>query len=166
MKYVKKWDNFVNSLIKESNGFWGNQASGILPICESTGRILIGLRSLNVNEPHTWGNFGGAIGLDDNGMEEESLSPKDNALKEMEEELGYYGDIRLIDSYIFEQDGFRYSNYIGLVREEFEPELNWETETTKWVSFDELLSQNDKHYGLIAHIENSSEQLKKHSRNA
>jgi hypothetical protein len=43
--------------------FWGNLGAGILPISR-TGRILIAYRSLDVNEPHTWGIFGGKLDED------------------------------------------------------------------------------------------------------
>lgn len=38
--------------------FWGTQGAGVLPVCKSTGRFLIGLRSGEVNAPNEWGMWG------------------------------------------------------------------------------------------------------------
>jgi 8-oxo-dGTP pyrophosphatase MutT (NUDIX family) len=131
-----------------TNDFWGQKASGVLPICTSTGRILIGKRSKDVKEPFTWGNFGGAIGLDDEGNPEEELSPYENAKKELFEETGFSGEISLLRSYIFKNTGFVYYNYIGLVSQEFQPIINWEISEAKWVTLNDLLVMEDLHFGL------------------
>ena len=147
MKYIKLFESF-----------WGNEASGILPFCSSTKRFLIGFRSASVNEPHTWGNFGGAIGLDDYGDEEEHLSPEDNAIKEFEEETGFYGDIELVEAFTFRNDTFTYYNFIGVLDEEFDPTLNWENEDYEWVTLDEM-QEYDLHFGLESLIEESYDLL-------
>jgi len=43
--------------LKLFEAFFGTEGSGVLPICRTTGRICIGLRTDWVNEPHTWGEF-------------------------------------------------------------------------------------------------------------
>lgn len=157
MKSIKTFEQY----------FWGNEASGVLIIAEDTGRILIGLRSGEVLEPHTWGNFGGAIGLNDNGEDEEKLSPPENARKEMSEEVGYHGSMDLIPAYVFESGNFKYYNYIGLVPKEFFVEksnLNWEVDDVKWVSLKELLVLDNKHFGLDGLIKNSMDIIKKYSK--
>lgn len=160
MKYLKK-------RINESE-FWGNAASGLLPICTTTKRICIGLRANWVNEPGTWGNFGGAIGLAHGGDEEEALSPEENAIKEFREESGYEGNVELIPSYIFKKDGFVYTNFLGLVDREFE--LNHENDPyvevlkVKWVTLDELVKHEKLHFGIKSLIKHDIEQLLKYTR--
>ncbi len=146
--------------IKLFEEFWGTEASGILPICRTTKRILIGLRSESVKEPLTWGNFGGAIGLNDDGSQDTILPPKENAVKEMREELGYDGEIETVPSFIFKKGNFIYHNFLGIVEKEFEPDLNWEVADYEWVTYDELINQEELHFGLVSLLENASEQIK------
>jgi 8-oxo-dGTP pyrophosphatase MutT (NUDIX family) len=161
MKHLKLYEQYFKL---EESGFWGNKASGVLPIAKDTGRILIGLRSDYVNEPNTWGNFGGAIGLDDYGRDESELSPSDNAKKEMMEEIGFNGDMEMVDSYIFETDGFIYYNFLGLIQNEdsisnLNTNLNWEVDEIKWVTFEELKAHPELHFGLEGLIGNAEEQI-------
>ena len=161
MKYLKLLEDHS---IYTNDRFWGTIASGILPIAKSTGRILIPFRSKYVNEPNTWGTFGGK--LDDM----KTNDPKKAAKIELEEEAGYGGNIKLINAYIYkkkDQEGnniFTYYNYIGIIDDEFEPILNWETESYKWVTFEELLSIEPKHFGLKGLIENSKDLIKRYSK--
>ena len=131
--------------------FWGKEGAGILPIAKSTGRILVGLRSRYVNEPLTWGVFGGKI---DSGED-----PEEAAIREMQEELRYKGPVKLIPGYGFTSSNFTYHNFIGLVDDEFEvtpKDLNWETDETKWITLRELRELDNKHFGLEAFLNNSS----------
>jgi guanylate kinase len=131
--------------------FWGNKGSGILVIAKDTKRILLGLRSKDVNEPHTWGNFGGAIGIDDYGEEEESLSPIENALKEMEEEIGYNGPIEPHKAFVFKSDSFIYHNFIGIVPKEKTIKLNqynWEVAELRWFTIEEVKNLPNLHFGV------------------
>jgi len=151
-----KWvRDFLEAAYTHAGGepFWGNAGAGVLPICPRTGRILVGLRSPHVNEPNTWGVFGGAIDAGED--------PKKAALREIEEELGYRGDIDLFPAYVFTSPGggFRYSNFIGLVDEEFEPKLNWETALAEWVTWDELQRLRPKHFGLEALLKHSGARI-------
>lgn len=139
--------------------FWGNIGAGILPYCTKTKKFLVGFRSAYVNEPHRWGVWGGKL---DEGVENLSQI-KNVAIRELEEETQYSGEIRLIDSHIFKapSGNFTYYNFIGVVPNEFKPVLDWENEDYRWVSFDELMDIEPKHFGLIELIENEKEQLKK-----
>lgn len=158
---IKKYEDFLNE------NFWGEEASGVLPICKKTGRILIGLRNGWVNEPYTWGNFGGAIGLSHGGKSEEKLSPEDNALKELEEEVNYTGYIKMIPSYIFKKSNFVYYNFLGIVEKEFNVDLDSDPYSeiieAKWVTLNDFLNHNDLHFGLKSLINNSLEQIKKYA---
>ena len=149
----------------QEGGFWGSKASGILPIAKDTGKILIGLRSQDVNEPLTWGNFGGAIGLADDGSEEDELSPSDNARKEMMEEIAYTGSMKVVDSYVFEKDDFIYYNFLGIISNQHDiskdnTQLNWEVDELKWVELDELVNHPDLHFGIQGLLDNSYDQIK------
>lgn len=116
MIYMKSYKAF-EAVYTNSNGgnFWGDIGAGILPICTTTKRILINHRSEDMNEPNTWGVWGGAL---DGGY-----SPEEGALKEFKEECGYDGDIKLIPAYIFQTKtkNFTYYNFLGLVETEFIP---------------------------------------------
>lgn len=139
--------------------FWGNLAAGVLPICKKTGRILVAYRSKYVNEPHTWGVFGGKLDEDDG---EEDL--QEVAKREFIEETDFSGDIRLIPAYIYKAKGFEYHNFIGIIDEEFEPKLDWETEKTKWMNFEEFEKLYPKHFGLKALIEHDIDKIKLYSK--
>ena len=143
------------------DSFWGNVGGGVLPICTETKRILLPYRSAYVNEPHTWGVWGGKID-EEYGQSEDDIM--DVVKREFTEESGYDGHIELITAYIFETSNksFKYFNFIGLLSEEFEPELNWETESYKWVTFDELLKIKSKHFGLIGLLEHDLDKIKRY----
>jgi 8-oxo-dGTP pyrophosphatase MutT (NUDIX family) len=143
--------------IKE-NDYWGNIAGGALIIAKSTGRILIVHRSLMVKEPLTWGIVGGKLDIGDDNTIQDAI------IREIEEELDYSGNIILIPSYIFKDKNFEYHNFIGLVEKEFEPILNWESKDYKWVTFDELLNINNKHFGLRELLNNDKEKISKYAK--
>lgn len=132
--------------------FWGNVGAGILPIAKDTGRILLPYRSKYVNEPHTWGVWGGKI--------ESGENPKSAALREFKEETKYNGNIKLIDAYIFKAKGFSYYNFLGIIEHEFVPNLDWETETFKWVELSEI-NDLDLHFGLAGLLKNSKSLIDK-----
>lgn len=135
--------------------FWGNLAAGVLPICLKTKRILLAFRSAYVNEPHTWGIFGGKL---DEVQEEDDLTQV--ALREFREESDFNGEIELIPVFVFRKPNFEYHNFLGLVNEEFEPSLDWETEDTKWVTLDELIKIYPKHFGLKALLNEDLDKIK------
>jgi ADP-ribose pyrophosphatase YjhB (NUDIX family) len=78
-----------------------------------------------VEQPGTWGTWGGAI--------DEQEDPADAVKREVQEEAGYSGPLRLIPLRVFRHpSGFRYHNFLALVPQEFEPQLNWETQGSRW----------------------------------
>ena len=143
---LKKFKEFINEGVIYNNtkcgNFWGDAGAGILIISKDTKRILVAYRSSYVNEPNTWVVFGGAV--------QDSTDMKESALRELEEETGYNGEINLIPAYIFKTKTFEYHNFIGIISKEFEPELDWENDNYKWITFDELLKIEPKHFGLIS----------------
>jgi 8-oxo-dGTP pyrophosphatase MutT (NUDIX family) len=119
--------------------FWGNVGAGVLPISTS-GKILVALRSEYVNEPNTWGVWGGKL--------DDAEDIQQTCKREFIEETNYLHSIELIPAYVFKTEGFEYHNFIGIVEQEFEPTLNWETQDFKWCSFDKLQDLEPKHFGL------------------
>ena len=137
--------------------FWGNVGAGVLPIAKNTGRILVNHRSSGVNEPNTWGVWGGAL--------KNQESPRQGARTEFEEETEYIGHIDLIPSYIFKKERggivvFEYHNFIGLVDGEFEPSLDWESQGYRWLTYSELLELPNKHFGLQALLQHDGNKIK------
>jgi 8-oxo-dGTP pyrophosphatase MutT (NUDIX family) len=128
----------------QTNGYWGNQGAGCLFVAKSTGRFLLAHRSVHVEQPGTWGVFGGAI---DSGED-----PAAAALREAEEESGYNGKIKMIPMYVFnaERGGkvvFKYFNFLAIVPDEFAPHLNWESQGFKWCDFGNWPSP--LHFGVL-----------------
>jgi ADP-ribose pyrophosphatase YjhB (NUDIX family) len=165
---IKKFETFVQDDIERGDyaafdndageAWWGNLAGGVLPICTKTKRILMNYRSKYVNEPHTWGIWGGKLD------EHKGESIEDAVRREFEEESGHAVETELIPAYVFKapSGNFQYHNFIGLVNEEFEPVMDWETENWKWITFDELMELEPKHFGLVGLLENSMDIIKKY----
>lgn len=137
--------------------YWGRAGAGVLPLAKSSGRLLVPFRSLDVNEPHTWGTVGGKLDSIDehyddeddyDDYESELEEPEVAALREFWEETCSSIEPKLIPLYIFEDEDFIYYNFLGLVPKEFTPCINWETERWEWLTIDELLKLEPKHYGL------------------
>jgi 8-oxo-dGTP pyrophosphatase MutT (NUDIX family) len=147
MIYLKTYEQYGSGNYAEFDNnnnepFWGNIAAGVLPYSKTTKKFLLNYRSEYVNEPHTWGIWGGKLDDDEN--------IKDTVIREFEEESGFNNNIELIDAYIFKNPtgDFKYYNFIGLIENEFEPILDWESEDYKWVTIDELYNQDNLHFGL------------------
>jgi ADP-ribose pyrophosphatase YjhB (NUDIX family) len=143
--------------------YWGKTAAGVLPLCVKTGRVLLTLRSQEVMEPGTWGIPGGRVM--DGGwrrhretgelFREPVERPEDGALREFREETFYTGKVQLVRLFTFRDrlQGFGFHNFLGLVRQEFSEERveeGWETEVARWMSVQEALAIEPKHFGLRA----------------
>ncbi len=135
----------------DGKDFWGTAGAGVLPLCIKTGRFLLPFRSGYVQEPHTWGVWGGKI---DDGEE-----PREAVKREVEEEMGYNIAIKYELIYTYSHGSFKYYNFIGIVTQEFDPELNWETDKFKWVTWDELQKIKPKHFGLEALLKNGENKI-------
>lgn len=162
-KRILEWDKFFETedySNDKNESFWGNIGAGILPISKKTGRILLAYRSGEVNEPYTWGTFGGRIDDPDN------ETPEEAARRELYEESGHEKIIKMIPAYIYKSPsgGFKYYNFIGIIEKEFEPILDWETDDWKWVNIQELQTIRPKHFGLEALVKNSLDLIKKYAK--
>jgi 8-oxo-dGTP pyrophosphatase MutT (NUDIX family) len=154
----------------DDNGYWagaGGGASGILPICTSTGRICLGWRSNWVQEGDCWGTIGGAI--------QKGMSPADSAKEELKEETGYAGSVRLIPSFVFTHGTFKYYNFLGLVPSEFDLhpmqggssnlQFSDETDAIAWFTWDDLQNDvqenaGDYHSGVLKLLQQSGDQIR------
>lgn len=113
----------------ERTGFWGQRGAGCIMVAKDTGRILIAHRaSKGVEEPETWGTWGGAV--------DSSNTFEETVIKEVEEECGYHGSLNLVPIYKFvHTSGFVYQNFIAIIDAEFTPQLNWESQGYEWCEF-------------------------------
>lgn len=121
--------------------FFGREGAGVLIMAKDTGRVLALKRSDNVQQPRTWGVPGGRM--------EEGENPYEAAMREVQEEIDYQGEIS--DAYplkTFEAaDGkFKFNNWMVVVPEEFVPKLDHETENFQWVLPDEW--PEPRHFGM------------------
>lgn len=103
--------------------------AGVIPFCKSTGRYMLCQRSGGVKLPWTWAGFGGEI--------DPGESPEVAAVREMYEEAGFAGTIKLKLVYKYDEPKFEYFNFIGTVTKEFEAKLNWENVDAQWFAKDE-----------------------------
>lgn len=130
----------------EETGFWGRRGAGAIIYARSTGRYLLQLRSNDVEQPGTWGVWGGAI---DEGDEAE-----DCVRAEVAQETRYRGpmDVHFVVDYVDEGTGFRYSNFVAVVEDEFVPVLNWEGKDFGWFETGEW--PEPMHFGLSFLLDN------------
>ena len=127
-----------NQKTLDKTGFWGKQGAGCIIMAQSTKRILLPHRSQHVEQPNTWGVWGGAIDGD--------ISPEQADKQEVSEEAGYHGPLKLFPLYVFKSGTFTYYNFLAVVKDEFKPTLNWETQGYKWVEYGDWPSP--LHFGL------------------
>ena len=112
----------------EKTGFWGKRAAGCLFFAQDTKRFLFAHRSKDVESPHTWGTWGGAI--------DEGENPAEAAAREVQEEAGYKGLVNFIPLYVFSHSsGFKYYNFLAVIPKEFTPSMDWETQNFRWVQY-------------------------------
>lgn len=140
MKIIEIIEN-DNEHAKElgKTGFWGKQGAGCLILAMSTKRFCIAHRSRYVEQPLTWGTWGGAI--------DEGENPKSAAAREVREEAGYSGNLELLPLFMFKHaSGFRFYNFLAIVEDEFTPKLDWENEGFEWVEFGKW--PQPMHFGL------------------
>ena len=129
----------------ERDDDWAQKGAGAIFMSRDSGRMLLSYRSEHVDEPHTWGTWGGGI--------EKGEDPKEAAARECYEEADYSPreeDIHLLYVHEDEESGFQYFNYLILVPHQFKvPAYNeefdgdwkdddgsqWESEDAGWFKF-------------------------------
>jgi len=139
-------EEFGHAEALAETGFWGRRGAGCVVYARSTGRLLLARRSCDVLEPGTWGTWGGAV--------EEGADAAACAARELEEETGCSRIVEMVPVYEFvdASSGFRYSNFLAVVDDEFVPKLNWENDGFAWVEQGEWPSP--LHFGLADLIDN------------
>lgn len=142
--YWKHYDDFPR----------GNIGAGVLPVCATTKRCLVGLRSSEVSSPNTWGTFGGTIDAGED--------IKTGAYRELVEETNFKGKIELIAAYVYKKTDYTYYNFIGITDKEYRPHINWEFTDLRWVNLDDLIRLHPKHYGLSALMQKSANIIKQY----
>jgi len=137
----------------KSTGFWGKAGAGAIFVALDTGRLLLNHRSKYVEQPGTWGVWGGAI----DGRE----SPIQAAKREAQEEAGFTPDDNsIVPIYVFHdvKSGFKYYNFLILVDTEFTPnipsESRWETQGWEWVEYGKW--PQPLHFGVKAILNDSN----------
>jgi 8-oxo-dGTP pyrophosphatase MutT (NUDIX family) len=140
----------------DNTGFWGKAGAGCIFIALDTGRLLLPLRSAEVEQPLTWGTWGGAI--------DQGESPEKAVRREVSEEAGYHGHYEIEPLFVFKSGSFRYFNYLAIVDDEFTPHLDWETEEADWFPLDNLPSP--LHFGLASVLKDpaSLNKIKKYAK--
>jgi 8-oxo-dGTP pyrophosphatase MutT (NUDIX family) len=142
----------------KKTGFWGKAGAGALIMARTTGRLLIQLRADYVEQPNTWGVWGGAIDI--------GLSPESAMQKEIEQETGLKSSqIReTIPLYVFKHpSGFKYYNFLITVDDEFTPRPHtgseWEINGFRWVKYGQWPSP--LHFGLQFLLQHSGRKIQK-----
>jgi len=131
----------------DKTGFWGSAGAGVIVLANDTHKILLPKRSEWVQEPATWGVWGGAIDSTEN--------PQEAAVREFTEETEFNGNILNIRKlYTFKKDDFIYTTFLLTVDHEFEPTLNWETSEFVWTDVGKWPSP--LHFGLSDIINDSN----------
>ncbi len=143
-------DLFYDPILRESDaehhaalrqtGFFGKAGAGCIFLARSTGRILLAHRSEMVEQPGTWGGWGGAINSGED--------PEQAVRREVAEEAGYHGDFDMVPLFVFKKDSFRYYNFLVEVDDEFRPVLDWETQGSRWCEWGEW--PRPLHFGLVS----------------
>lgn len=160
--------NLIDKILHEANDFndmgkslYRNppndnvgHGAGVLPICSKTRRALVCMRSDQVDQPFTWGVWGGTIKKD-----ETYLS---GGKREFMEETGFSGKIKILPAFVFKNARIEYHNLIGLVDSEFTPRLNWEADDYAWCNYQELWELEPKHFGLETLLNKSGAQINKY----
>ena len=114
-------------------------ASGLWVFSRKRGRLLLGKRSDQVTRPGVWGVFGGKI--------ESGERPLESAKRELLEETGWSGDMKIGTLRCYDSDTFKFYNFLALIEDEFIPELDpRECSAYLWADLDNL--PTPLHYGV------------------
>lgn len=154
----------------QERGEYYKAAAGILPICTTTGRLLLFLRKFVEGDPDSgkWSLAGGMMNEKELEMNV-NVGSRECALREFTEETGSTDVFdRIMASYVYASpdSSFHYYNFIGLVTEEFEPKLNEEHTDCKWFSVADLklIPRDEFHFGVKLLFANDENNIKKYTK--
>jgi mutator protein MutT len=127
------------------------RGAGILILARNTERVLLLQRGDDVSEPGRWALPGGKI--------DEGETPRVAAVRELEEEAGYDGQITVLKEpiFVYRGDDLEFSTYFAYVEREFEPQLNWESEDAGWFYLRDL--PQPLHFGMVALMRHGKRRL-------
>lgn len=151
MPVSPKYNDFFDGDEPEGHQYWGDEAAGCIFVAKDTGRILLAQRGEEAEEPGTWGTWGGKIDGDE--------TPKEAVAREVEEETGYDGIVKIHPLYVFQDGTFKYHNFLVVVPFEFTPQLNWENENSVWVEYGKW--PEPLHFGLEALLQHAGPKIQK-----
>lgn len=110
------------------------RGAGILLVAQDTGRVLLLKRGRDVrSDPMTWAVPGGKV--------DPGETARAAAMRELDEEAGWPGTMAVMKDPVFvfdERPGFEFLTYLGFVKEEFDPQLNRESDDAGWFSLSKL----------------------------
>ena len=109
-------------------------------LAKDTGRVLLSHRCAYVQEPETWGAWSATT--------KESEKPTSAALRVLQEEAGLSQSVSLHPLFAHEQGALILKNYLAVIEQEFEPDLNWESQGYAWVDLKAM--PQSLHTGLQA----------------
>lgn len=135
MKLFELFDNEPN-----------NTGAGCILISKDTGKMLLVRRSQDSSEPGTWACVGGSTDYGEN--------PKETAIREVFEEIGYTitDTMKLVYIYEDKHKDFKYYNFISVIPNEFIPKLNSENDSYVWCDIYSL--PKPEHFGIKCLFEN------------
>ena len=116
------------------------RAAGGFIIAADTLNVLTVLRSHKVDDGRCWCGVGGKIDGDE--------TPEEAARREIFEEIGYGGPLKLLPALIYESDTLQFYNYVGVVPKQFIATLNWESDGYAWTRLSDI--PTPFHFGLDA----------------
>lgn len=117
--------------LSHADEFEADAAAGCLILAMKTKRVMIAQRGIMGDFPMTWGTTGGCL--------EKGEGPRTACRREVYEETGYGGRMRLIplmESYNSEKE-FTYYNFLAIVPFEFEPVKDEENNAFRWLEFND-----------------------------
>jgi len=135
------------------------RAAGIMVFCPKTKRFLFPFRSDKVLDGQKWGVWGGHVELCDtfqymdpdfavdvvssNIKIERYENFQKAAVRELEEETGLPTSSDNLEFLLHNSNSsFEYCVFLLKVKEEFEPDINWETDHTMWLRFEQFPSDS------------------------
>jgi len=157
-KYIK---SYLNEICRREE-YWGVGGAGMILVCEEDGTVFLQKRSAHVTGgAGQWAFPGGGVHPMDADWEmhyetpipEEYVLPDDSprfeemAKQEFLEEVGMLPPHVIIDSYIYEDCGFKYKTFIANVtlqakKASDDSSTNWESDANDWFSQEEFNSKD------------------------
>lgn len=126
--------------------------SGALFYTLKSNRFLL-LHRCKSRQNNVWGLVGGTT--------EDLETPWEGLQREIEEEIGFMPDVKKaipLETFISNDEHFKFHTYLCVVSEEFIPELNNEHDGYAWVSFDKW--PKPLHQGLNNTLKSKTNQQK------